>query len=145
MKIALLDNYKGVIVDRTPFIATDTLDIEIDADGKTLVVACKDGITHYCGIKDGKCTISTDDFDDIVRLYVKDFGKTITTWKCESIKCQKVTDGILIAPNDADLPNEFARLQLDYQEVCNNMKRLEEYIRAVDKKIDSMVEGWAVI
>jgi hypothetical protein len=145
MKIALLDNYKGVIVDRTPFIATDTLDIEIDADGKTLVVACKDGIKHYLAIKDGKSTVPTKDMDGVVHLFVKNFDKSITTWKCESLKCQRVNDGVLIAPNDSDLPEHFAQLQIDYQNMSERVKILEDYIRAVNKRIDSMVEGWAVI
>ena len=145
MKIALLDSFRGVIVDRTPIFVDDHLDIEVDAEGLTLVAACKEGIKHYIEIKDGKCTVPTQDMEGVVHIFVKKFDKTITTWKCESLKCQRVKDGLLISPNDSDLPEEFAKLQLDYQKLRENAKRLEDYIQAVDKKIDGMLKGWDIV
>jgi hypothetical protein len=145
MKIALLDNYKGIILDRAPFIAGDSIDIEIDANDCTLVVACKDGIKHYLAIKDGKSRVPTKDMDGVVHLFVKKFDKSITTWKCESIKCQRVNGGVLIAPNDSDLPWQFAQLQIEYQKMSERVKSLQDYIRAVDKKIDDMLKGWNIV
>lgn len=150
MKIVLLDNYSAVIIDRSAHVVGEEVVFEFEGveipSGSSLVAMCGDGISHYREIVNGRCTLPTEHLHGVVPIYIKVFGKTVLTWKCEALKCQRTQRGeVMISPNDSDIPAEFVKMKLENQEIRTRVKELEDYIRSLEKKFDDMMRGWKVV
>ena len=149
MKIVLLNNYTAVIVDRSAQIAGDEIDLEVGGveipNGSSLVAMCGNGISHYQEIKDGRCTLPTKHLDGVIPIFIKVFDEKVLTWKCEALYCQRLADGVLVSPNDSDLPEEFAKLKLENDEIRNYIRELEDHILKFNKELNDMKRGWNVV
>jgi hypothetical protein len=147
MRFVLFDTMSGAIVERTPYVATDKLTLAFDNAPENAVAVIKSGhVTHYTELKGGKCTIPTEGMLGTVLVSVKVFGKTVREWVCEEIALSEIEENkFLVAPNDSNLPQEFTRLRIEHQRVFDELKAANERISALERKIDEMMTGWALV
>ena len=148
MKFAIFDNYTGVAIDRSPILIQDgvlPLEIEGADDGMSAVLKSEKGVTYYREIKDGKCEFPLSRLDGVLSVYVKEFSTHIKTWCCERIVLRKTANGVLVAPNDSDLPSEVVRIKQENQTLRDEVKLLKEQIEKINERIDDMVDGSAIL
>lgn len=154
MKYRLLDNNTGVILTRSAEIATPPVCVgdgcfivfEGAPDGSVAVFTWK-GYTFYRDLVGGKCAfpkaIDGGDVDVTVALISAD-GKT-RRWECEGMIARRTADGnIIIAPNDANLPGEIARLRIENEQLRDEQARLNERLLELDKKLTRIMEGYNI-
>lgn len=154
MKYRLLDNNTGVILTRSAEIATPPvcvgdgcfISFEGAPDGAVAVFTWK-GYTFYRDLASGKCAfpqaIDGGDVDVTVALIATD-GNT-RRWECEGLIARRTADGnIIIAPNDANLPGEIARLRIENDQLRDEQARLNERLLELDKKLTRIMEGYNI-
>lgn len=154
MKYRLLDNDTGVILTRSAEIATPPVCVgdgcfivfEGAPDGSVAVFTWK-GYTFYRDLASGKCAfpqaIDGGDVDVTVALIATD-GNT-RRWECEGLIVRRTADGnIIIAPNDANLPGEIARLRIENDQLRDEQARLNERLLELDKKLTRIMEGYNI-
>lgn len=154
MKYRLLDNDTGVILTRSaeitppPVCVGDGCFISFEGapDGAVAVFTWK-GYTFYRDLASGKCAfpqaIDGGDVDVTVALIATD-GNT-RRWECEGLIARRTADGsIIIAPNDANLPGEIARLRIENDQLRDEQARLNERLLELDKKLTRIMEGYNI-
>lgn len=154
MKYRLLDNNTGVILTRSAEIATPPVCVgdgcfiafEGAPDGSVAVFTWK-GYTFYRDLVSGKCAfpqaIDGGDVDVTVALIATD-GNT-RRWECEGLIARRTSDGsIILAPNDANLPGEIARLRIENEAIRKENKQVRDKLDALESKLDKIMEGYNV-
>lgn len=154
MKYRLLDNNTGVILTRSaeitppPVCVGDGCFISFEGapDGAVAVFTWK-GYTFYRDLASGKCAfpqaIDGGDVEVTVALIATD-GNT-RRWECEGLIARRTADGnIIIAPNDANLPGEIARLRIENEQLRDEQARLNERLLELDKKLTRIMEGYNI-
>ena len=148
MKFAIFDNFTGVAIDRAPILIQDgVLPIELEGadEGASVVLKSEKGVTYYREIKGGKCEFPLTRLNGVLSVCVKVFSTHIKTWCCESIVLRRTDNGVLVAPNDSDLPNEVVRIKRENQSLRDEVKLLKEQIQKINERIDDMVDGSAIL
>ena len=146
MTYALFDNMTGAVVDRTPVVIEEKIALQFNGAPKkaTAFIKADNGDTFYRDLnEDGTCEIPVR--EGVLRVYVKTFGTSFRTWKCEELAVSRVdSDRYLLSPNDTNLPVEFVRLKQENQEIREKQKELEKQIAETNVRIDKMLEGWDI-
>lgn len=146
MTYALFDNTTGAVIDRTPTIVEGKISFQFNRApaNATAFIKAENGDTFYRDLnEDGTCEIPAR--EGVLKVYVKTFGTSFRTWKCEELAVSRVdSDRYLLSPNDTNLPVEFVRLKQENQEIREKQKELEKQIAETNVRIDKMLEGWDI-
>lgn len=146
MRYSLFDTMKGVIIERTPYAVKEraTLAFNGAREGDTLMSLSKDGASFYRKLDaDLECSLPIT--EGITKIYIKRFGTTVKTWECEAINAIRLKDGqYLVCPADMDIPTEIVRIQEENQRINDRCASLEDSIRALNRRIDDMLDGWGI-
>ena len=65
-----------------------------------------------------------------------------TSWRCESLKGRIVRDGVLVAPNDFDLPGQMVEMQKEMHDMRQRLDDVEAENRSLRNQLSSMMEGY---
>ncbi len=138
----LLNNGRGVILTRQPEIVEGAVFFTFEGTpaGATAIFITLDGKEYYRHA-DEACSVPASALvgETKVTVALLREGKQ---WKCEGLLGDPVQDGVLIAPNDADLPGNVADLQIQLHEVRESFLRLEARYEALNQRLTEMMEGY---
>lgn len=146
MIFRLLSNGKGVITSRQPKVVKDNATFLFNGapEGATAVFA-PPGTVYYRPLQNGRCNIPSKylEGDITVAVSVNGEGSSKKRIPCESIKAEKLSDGsVLIVPNDCNLPEEFASLRVEVDELRTQHKSLEDKYRELEDRLDTYMSGY---
>jgi len=66
-------------------------------------------------------------------------------WACEGLKITKQKKGgVLVSPNDMNIPEQMVELQIELQEMRRKDKEQSEKISELNKKIEKLLEGYDI-
>lgn len=149
MEYRLLDNGKGVMLTRQPeFISGDLYITFADAPAGATVIfenGKKDSI--YRTLSDGVCSVPEAFLTGDVRVVVTLLDGTANApkWTCEGIKTSQTKGGLLVCPNDGDIPRQIAEIQIAQQEIRNDIKTLSDKYSGLETKLNKLLEGYDVV
>lgn len=147
MEYKLLGNGTGIILTRQPEIVNDELIITFSGSpsGATAIVEIN-GDSHYCLLHDATCAIPCAKLNGAVKITVAllDGSAKPKKWLCEGIKASKTAAGVLIAPDDMDLPATVAGLRLENDALRQYVAALENKINTLYGKFERLTEGYDI-
>ena len=149
MEIKLLDNNKGVILTRQPELIYGNLYITFTGapEFATVIFERKDGESLYRSLEDGLCGVPESFLQDEIKITVTLIDGTVNPqkWACEGLKITKQKKGgVLVAPNDMNIPEQMVELQLELQEMREREKIQSEKISELNTKLEKLLEGYDI-
>lgn len=149
MNIKLLDNSKGVILTRQPEIVYDNLYLSFTGAPQfsTAIFDRNDGESIYRSLEDGQCSVPERFLQGEIKVTVVVFDGTVNPdkWVCEGLKITKQKKGgVLVSPNDMNIPEQMVELQIELQEMRKKDKEQSEKISELNKKIEKLLEGYDI-
>ena len=147
MTYKLLSTGKGVITTRQPKVLNDNATFLFDAapEGAMAVFVMKDA-TYYRPLKDGRCNIPSKylDGDISVSITLTDKSAKIKRYGCEGLKATKLSDGVLLAPDDSNLAEEFAKSRVEADELRGDFNKLHSEFEDLKKQFNDMMQGYGL-
>lgn len=147
MRIRLLDNEKGIILSRTPFLASADLPILFDGAPKGATASFHVGETSfYRELKDGACLLPFKALNGVLSVAVSYFERgRRKRWECEGIRADVQEDGrVLVTPDDMDLPYRVKDLYLENQALRESLAELEKRFSKLSDRFDGILEGYDI-
>lgn len=138
MTYRLLSTGKGVITTRQVKVIKDNATFLFNgAPEGAMAVFTMPGATYYRELNGGRCNIPGKYLDGniAVSIAINDKTAKIKRYSCEGLQATKLSDGVLLAPDDSNLAEEFAKSKVE-------MDELREYVASVDKKIDNLTAAF---
>ena len=65
-------------------------------------------------------------------------------WGCVVIKTTATKGGVLVCPNDNDIPRQIAEIQVEMQGIRNDIKALFDKYSGLETKLNKLLEGYDV-
>lgn len=147
MEYKLLCNGTGIILTRQPEIVNDELIITFSGSpsGATAIVEINSD-AHYFLLRCATCAIPCEKLNGTVKITVAvlDGSAKPKKWLCESIKASKTAAGVLVAPDDMDLPTTVAGLRLENDALRKYVAALEAKINTLSGKFEKLTEGYDI-
>ena len=147
MRVRLLDNGTGVILSRQPFITHEDEIIEFEnAPLNSVVIYEKNGLQFYREIKDGRAVFPFSIMDGIIKISVSIIISAANMWICEEIRADHLENGgVLVAPNDMNLPQMVVDLKLESEALRAENKEIRETLNAFEDKLQGILEGYDIV
>lgn len=148
MNYRLLSTGKGVITSRQVKVIKDNATfLFYGAPDGSMAVFTTSNATYYRELKDGRCNIPGKYLigDIAVSVTVNDKDAKIKKYSCEGLKGTKLSDGILLAPDDSNLAEEFAKSRVEADELRGEFERLKGEFEELKKTFDKMKEGYGLV
>lgn len=149
MTYKLLSTGKGVITTRQVKVIKDNATFLFNGapEGATAVFVMKDA-TYYRPLNNGRCNIPGKYFDgDIsVSITLSDKSAKIKRYACEGLKAEKLPGGnVLIAPDDSNLAEEFAKSRVEADELRGEFDKLRGEFEDLKKEFNDMMQGYGLV
>ena len=148
MNYRLLSTGKGVILSRQPKVVKDTATFMFHgAPIGAMAVFSMPGATYYRELNGGRCNIPMKylDGDVSVTLTLKDRTSKNARYVCEGIKATKLSDGVLLAPDDSNLAEEFAKSRVEVDELRRDFNSLKDEFEELKTIFEKMKEGYGLV
>lgn len=146
MRYKLLGNNTAVMLTRQPKVIYDTLEITfVGAPQNATVIMESNGNPFYRKLKNGKCEFPVEKLTGTLKVTVAVLdGSTPTKrWLCEELKAEKTKDdGIVICPNDLNLPQTIADLRIEIQHIREENATIREELLEIKKRIVEIMESY---
>lgn len=146
----LQDFKKGILLTRQPEIVKEDLIISF-AEAPDNAVAIfenkRTGDSLYRTLQDETCSVPYEFLKGEISVHVTVMnGKTATpVFVCEELKAEPVQgSGVLVLPNDNNLTQTVAEIQLDMQEIKNELKTVTKKYSELDRKLVKLLEGYDI-
>lgn len=138
----LLNSGRGVILTRQPDIASGSIHFSFEgAPANATAIITAGGKDYYRSAQD--CCISARVFVGDVKVMVAVLeSASETSWCCEGLKGRIVRDGVLVAPNDFDLPGQMVEMQKEMHDMRQRLDDVEAENRSLRNQLSSMMEGY---
>lgn len=146
----LRDFKKGILLTRQPEIVSDELIITFsDApdDAVAIFESYATGDSIYRTLQDKTCSVPVEFLKGEINVAITVMnGKTsMPVFVCEELKTEPVAgSGVLVAPNDGDLPKIVAEIQLDMQKIKTELQTVAEKYSELEEKIAKLLEGYDI-
>lgn len=148
MTYRILSTGKGVIITRQPKVIKDNATFLFNGapEGATAVFSMP-GATYYRELNGGRCNIPGKylEGDIAVSISVAEKGAKMKRIACEGLKATKLSDGVLIAPDDSNLAEEFAKLRVEVDEIRVDYKNIRAEFEALQNTFEKMKEGYGLV
>ena len=79
-----------------------------------------------------------------VSVTVLDGNSNAPKWRCEEIKASKQQGGVLVCPNDMNIPMQMVEIQLEQQKIKGEIEKLAENYSELNKKLEKLLEGYDI-
>ncbi len=149
MEYKLLDNGKGLLLTRQPEIVQQHLIITFSGapENATAIFENGKGDSLYRLLQDNTCSLPARflEGDIKVSITILDTSQKPPVWHCEEIKTKKQSAGVLVGPNDMNLPQQVIEIQLEQQEIKNTIGGLIRQLSEFDEKLKKLLEGYDII
>lgn len=148
MTYRMLSTGKGVITTRQPKVIKDNATFLFNGapDGATAVFSMP-GATYYRELNGGRCNIPGKylEGDIAVSITITEKGAKMKRFSCEGIKATKLSDGVLIAPDDSNLAEEFAKSRVEMDELRKEFGTLRTDFENLQNTFEKMKEGYGLV
>ena len=147
MEYRLLDSGKGVMLTRQPEFISGSLYITFTgAPAGATAIFENGGDSLYRLLSDGSCSVPASFLTGDVRVVVTLLDGTVNPqkWACEGIKTTATKGGVLVCPNDNDIPRQIAEIQVEMQGIRNDIKALFDKYSGLETKLNKLLEGYDV-
>lgn len=148
MTYRLLSTGKGVITTRQPKVIKDNATFLFNGapDGAMAVFSMPDA-TYYRELISGRCNIPSKylEGDIAVSISITEKGAKVKRIACEGLKATKLSDGVLIAPDDSNLAEEFAKSRVEVDELRGDFVKLRGEFEALQNTFEKMKEGYGLV
>lgn len=148
MTYKLLSTGKGVIITRQPTVVKDNATFLFNdvPEGATAVFSAT-GATYYRHLVAGRCNIPIKNLQGniSVSITVTDKSSRIKRFICEGLKATKVGDDMLIAPDDSNLAEEFAKSKIEADELRKDFDKLRGEFENLKKQFNDMMQGYGLV
>ena len=147
MRVKLLDNGTGVIITRQPFITHEDEVIEFEGHPEKSVVIYERGVTqYYRKIRNGKAELPFAILDGVIKISVAVISASGVKWTCEEIIADVLENGgVLIAPNDMNLPQAVVDLKLENEALRKENAEIRRILKEFEDKLQGILEGYDLI
>lgn len=141
----VLGNGKAFLLNRNPHVGKERVRLKFAGapEGSTAIISVK-GESYYRELEGGCCTIPVSVMDGEVGITLSVMGGVCApkAWQCESLIAKKMQGGTLIHPEDMNLPNIVAAIAVENDELRAEQSALKSEIARLNKRIDSILEGY---
>lgn len=145
-KYKILDNGTSVLITRQPKLVYDELFIDFsDAPSGCTAIFESGGDYLYRLLEGNVCSIPVDKLEGAVKVTVVLFDGSASPrkWTCEELFAEKQENGgILISPNDMNLPQRFVELKLENEDIRQTNKLIEKRLEELENKLERVLEGY---
>jgi hypothetical protein len=145
----LLNNGTAVILTRQPIVVYDEFIISaLDSPPKMSISARTENISLYRELINGERIIPTNKLIGVlsVSFVVSDDAVPLKRWVGEELKIEKLKDGgVLICPNDLNLPQAVADLRVENDEIRKGYAEFKELIKKTNERIDKLYDAYKFI
>ena len=148
MTYKLLSTGKGVITSRQVKVIKDNATFLFNgAPNGAMAVFTTPNASYYRELQDGRCNIPGKYLigDIAVSVTINDKDAKIKKYSCEGLKGTKLSDGILLAPDDSNLAEEFAKSRVEADELRGEFEMLKGEFEKLKKTFDKMKEGYGLV
>ena len=146
MRYKLLGSGKAVIISREHEIVYDNFFITFSgAPSDATAILDVNGSSLYRKLEDGVCSIPANKLVGEIRVTVVILDGTtpIKRWNCEELKAETLRDGgTLVSPNDMNLPQKLADLELEYEHIRQTNERITKRLQALEDRLEKILEGY---
>lgn len=148
----VLDKYKkGVIINRAVEVVQDNLTLQFlnaRPDMTAIISNKQSDASIYRKLDRLQCVTVPKDFlsgDMRVSLTIMDRKKVHPFIACEELHVQSDSNGYLfVSPNDDNLPEIMAQIQISLQECYTYCQKLEAQYLALNAKLEKTLEGYDI-
>jgi hypothetical protein len=148
MTYRILSTGKGVITTRQPKVVNDSATFLFNGapEGSRAVFSMV-GATYYRELNGGRCNIPGKYLvgDIAVSISVSEKSAKIKRIVCEGLKATKLSDGVLLAPDDSNLAEEFAKTKVELDELSREFGRLRSEFDTLRNTFEKMKEGYGLV
>lgn len=146
----LLSNGRAVILNRSAVVAKGKVEFEFQnapLGANAVFSSLNSKEKYYRPLENGACNVPAEYFEGTVDITLAIFNQSpIKRWRCESLKCTKMSGGeVLIVADDANLPEEFVKLRVEVDELREKNGSLERKIEALHKSFQEIMQGYNII
>ena len=148
MTYRLLSTGKGVITTRQVKVIKDNATFLFNgAPEGALAVFSMPGATYYRELNGGRCNIPAKYLDGNIAVSIALNDKTakIKRYSCEGLQATKLSDGVLIAPDDSNLAEEFAKSRVEMDELRKEFGTLRTDFENLQNTFEKMKEGYGLV
>lgn len=147
IKYKLLNNGTAVILSRHPKVVYERVKLVFSGapENTTAIVECNGSTAYY---KASDCKLHCDKLSGVIKVTVAvlDDSVPLKKWTCEELNAEKLKDGgVLITPNDLNLPQAVANLRLENNAIREENAEIKEEIAALNKRLDKIMSGYKFI
>lgn len=146
IKIKLLNNGKAVILTRQPIVVYNELRLSASEAPKNTSLSVRTPTTSlYRELSGGECVLPTSKLNGVLSLYftVVDNSVPLKKWYCEEMKAERLKDGgVLICPNDFNLPQAVADLLVENDEIRKQNEEIKQQIQKTNERLDKFLEAY---
>ena len=145
MEYRLLNDGCGVILTRQPEIISEELAITFTgAPDGAVAIFSHNGTSHYRELNEGCCVLSVPFLTGEISVRVIHYNGSARppSWSCEGIIAKDYHGGVLVAPDDNNLPLEVTRLKIANHELRDGLTDLEKKYTQLYEKLNSLMEGY---
>lgn len=145
----LLSNGTAVILTRQPIVVYDEFIISaLDSPPKMSISARTENISIYRELINGERIIPTNKLSGVlsVSFVVSDDTVPLKRWIGEELKLEKLKDGgVLICPNDLNLPEAVAMLRAENDELRAENAEIKAQIKKTNERIDKLYDAYKFV
>ena len=148
MTYRILSTGKGVITTRQPKVEKENATFLFNnAPPGAMAVFTMSNATYYRQLTAGRCNIPAKylEGDIAVSITINDRNAQLKRYACEGIKATKLTEGVLLAPNDSNLAEEFAKARVEIDELREKIKDVSNELKLLKEMFEEMKEGYNLI
>ena len=147
LEYKLLSNRTGVLLTRSAGLVEKDLEVHFlgAPTGATAIFDFEDARSCYRALQEGTCTVPLSLLSGEIRVTVALFEGFVHTekWICEELKTENSgLGGVIVAPNDQNLPLELVRLRLENEELNRKHAELLARMDEFDRWRESLMEGY---
>ena len=148
MTYKLLSTGKGIIITRQAKVVRDNVTFLFNgAPEGAMAVFSMPGATYYRELTDNRCNIPGKYLDGAISVTrtLADKSAKIKRYACEGLQAIKLSDGVLLAPDDSNLAEEFAKSRVEVDELRGDLSKLREDLEDLKKTFNDMMQGYGLV
>jgi hypothetical protein len=149
IKIKLLNNGKAVILTRQPIVVYNELCLSASEAPQNTSLSVRTPTTSlYRELSGGECVLPASKLNGVLSLYftVVDDSVPLKKWYCEEMKAERLKDGgVLICPNDFNLPQAVADLLVENDEIRKEYKDIKDCLKKTNERVDKIFEAYKFV
>ena len=148
MTYKILSTGNGIITTRQPKVIKDNATfLFVGAPNDATVVFSMLGATYYRVLNEGRCNIPVKYLDGKITVSItqSDRSAKIKRYVCEGLEATKLTDGVMLVPDDSNLAEEFAKMKVENDNLNKEFEILVQKFEDLKLEFNKMMQGYGLL